>query len=82
MVDYVIHRNPNLCLIPTQSDTTNPNNPSDYLLIAHWLMVDYCLNTKKPQVSLLEVSSHSDLAVSYSHMGKPHTTIGVTAFHF
>ncbi len=39
-------------------------------------------NTKKPQVSLLEVSSHSDLAVSYSHMGKPHTTIGVTAFHF
>ncbi len=37
---------------------------------------------KKPQVSLLEVSSHSDLAVSYSHMGKPHTTIGVTAFHF
>ncbi|MFC1133589.1 hypothetical protein ACFGXR_10510, partial [Pasteurella multocida] len=32
-------------------------------------------NTKKPQVSLLEVSSHSDLAVSYSHMGKPHTTI-------
>ncbi|HDR1043313.1 TPA: hypothetical protein R4350_000399 [Pasteurella multocida] len=43
MVDYVIHRNPNLCLIPTQSDTTNPNNPSDYLLIAHWLMVDYCL---------------------------------------
>ena len=22
------------------------------------------------------------LAVSYSHMGKPHTTIGASAFHF
>ncbi len=22
------------------------------------------------------------LAMSYSHMGKPHTTIGATAFHF
>lgn len=23
-----------------------------------------------------------NLAMSYSHMGKPHTTIGVTAFYF
>jgi len=22
------------------------------------------------------------LAVTYSHMGMPHTTIGITAFHF
>ena len=31
---------------------------------------------------LIETSRNSSLAMSYSHMGKPHTTIGAIAFHF
>ena len=27
-------------------------------------------------------SLNKNLAMSYSHMGKPHTTIGATSFHF
>ena len=35
----------------------------------------------KPQA--LQLGVHIQyLAVSYSHMGKPHTTIGASAFHF
>ena len=35
----------------------------------------------KPQAIQLGVHIQY-LAVSYSHMGKPHTTIGASAFHF
>ncbi len=33
-----------------------------------------CLNLKQVQIK--------NLAMSYSHMGKPHTTIGAISFHF
>ena len=39
-----------------------------------------------PQKQKPPMHSHqgfvSGLAVTYSHMGMPHTTIGITAFHF
>ena len=39
------------------------------------------LNEKSP-CRKTRASSSWDLAVSYSHMGKPHTTIGANTFHF
>ncbi len=39
-------------------------------------------NTKKALAFLLGLSLIWRLAMTYSHMGKPHTTIGEAAFHF
>ena len=38
------------------------------------------LNYRSALVRLL--SLNKNLAMSYSHMGKPHTTIGANSFHF
>ncbi len=48
------------------------------------------LNYRSALVRLLSLSfillfkskTNKSLAMSYSHMGKPHTTIGATLFHF
>ena len=42
------------------------------------------LKSKKPQAiaNLRFLHFNKTLMVPYSHMGNPHTTIGVTAFHF
>ena len=37
---------------------------------------------KNANLSVSVLLSYSNLAVTYSHMGNPHTTIGVTTFHF
>ena len=37
---------------------------------------------KKPPARRAEGVSFRSLAMTYSHMGKPHTTIGDASFHF
>ena len=37
---------------------------------------------KKPRQDHLAGFSNKSLTMTYSHMGKPHTTIGDAAFHF
>ena len=44
-------------------------------------MVGTSTKKKSPHLSM-RASLPNNLAVTYSHMGIPHTTIGITAFHF
>ncbi len=37
---------------------------------------------RKKATQWVASSLNNNLAVPYSHMGRPHTTIGATAFHF
>lgn len=39
-------------------------------------------NEKAPAASLAAGACDGCLALTYSHMGRPHTTIGDAAFHF
>src|SRR5690554_382061 len=41
-----------------------------------------CINKKGHPVKLGGLILFKSLTMTYSHMGKPHTTIGDTAFHF
>nr|ADI16713.1 hypothetical protein [uncultured gamma proteobacterium HF0010_05D02] len=40
------------------------------------------LKNKTPSTFVLGVLFFRSLAMTYSHMGKPHTTIGDASFHF
>lgn len=59
-----------------------------YKLLNHFLptFLSYIplnfLQKKNANLSVSVLLSCSNLAVTYSHMGNPHTTIGVTTFHF
>ena len=45
------------------------------------IFLSYAPSKQKPPM-LSHQGFISGLAVTYSHMGMPHTTIGITAFHF
>ena len=46
------------------------------------LVIEAGTGTGKTFAYLAPALVFGNLAVPYSHMGKPHTTIGITAFHF
>ncbi len=49
--------------------------------VFYWFTLT-CDEPKKSPVRMYGAFSVLSLAVPYSHMGRPHTTIGATAFHF
>ncbi len=58
--------------------------PCNFVTWARYTVkIDYRAGNKKPHPAMLDgVVIFKSLTMTYSHMGKPHTTIGDAAFHF